>query len=182
MDKHKLMIANASRIFDAEGFRGVGIDRLIAPSGVSTRTLYKHFGSRDGLVVAVLQARHEAFMQQLEAEYRDEEPIGSVFDSLRRWLVEHGAQGCMLLRARSEYAAANQEIVALVQRQKREFRAEIARRVRHRLGEDNERLSNQIWLLFEGATASASVAPLSVIDDAKDATLSLIANAQAQRR
>lgn len=180
MDKQKLIIASASRIFEAEGFRGVGIDRVIAPSGVSTRTLYKHFGSRDGLVIAVLKARHQAFMKQLAAEYRDEDPLGSVFDSLQRWISEYGARGCMLLRARSEYATANKEIVSLVHLQKSEFRAEIARRVRRVLGHDNEVLSSQIWLLFEGATASASVAPLSVIDDARSAALCLLANATAR--
>ena len=176
MDKRTEMIAGAVRIFEAEGFRGIGIDRVIEPSGVSTRTLYKHFGSRDGLVIAVLEARHRAFMDLLEAD-EGADPVGLMFDTLGAWMQTHGSRGCMLLRARSEYASACEAIVSLVHQQKDEFRAEIARRVRIALGQDDAQLATQVWLLFEGATAAASVASASVIDDAKDAALALLAHA-----
>lgn len=182
MDKRTEIIIGATPVFEAEGFRGIGIDRVIAPSGASTRTLYKHFGSRDGLVTAVLEARHHGFMQQLEAEPWQDDPVGSMFDSLQLWLTSHGARGCMLLRARSEYAGASEEIVELVRRQKSEFVAEVQRRVLAALGRHDAKLSTQVWLLFEGATASASVVGVSVIEDAKEAALSLIASAQAGKK
>lgn len=181
MDKRNEIIAGAARIFEKEGFRGVGVDRIIAPVGASTRTLYKHFGSRDGLVMAVLEARHRAFMDQLAAEAADADPVGSLFDTLRCWLAQHGARGCMLLRARSEYSQANPDIVLLVSQQKQAFREEIARRVQRATGYDDPQLSMQIWILFEGATAAASVASESVTDDARDAALSLLKLARAGR-
>lgn len=174
MDKRTEMVAGASRIFDLEGFRGVGIDRVIEPSGVSTRTLYKHFGSRDGLVLAVIEARHARFMQQLTLESGTDDPIGSLFDTLHEWVAEHGARGCMLLRARSEYASACEAVVTLVQQQKQEFLREVSRRVDLALGRGDEALALQIWLLFEGATASASVASITVINEAKRAALLLL--------
>lgn len=177
MDKRTEIITEATRLFEAEGFRGIGIDRVIAPSGVSTRTLYKHFGSRDGLVLAVLEARHRAFMQQLEKQAGD---IEALFNTLRDWVEAHGTLGCMLLRARSEYAQANSEIVALVHRQKTEFRNEVAQRIRLVLGRSDERLATQIWLLFEGATAAASVAGASIIDEAGNAARSLLTLATGQ--
>lgn len=176
MDKRTEIIEGAARLFEAEGFRGIGIDHVIAPSGVSTRTLYKHFGSRDGLVLAVLEARHRAFMRRLEMQPDD---VEALFSTLRDWMQEHVALGCMLLRARSEYARASEAIVSLVHRQKDEFRQEVARRVQLALGRDDERLSTQIWLLFEGATAAASVANASVIDDARDAASALLEFARA---
>ncbi len=127
MDKRSDMIAGASCAFDAEGFRGIGVDRVLAASGASTRTLYKHFGSRDGLVVAVLEARHRTFMERLEAEAQDADPAGSLFATLRRRLEERRARSCMLLRARSEYAAASEAIVTLVRRQKDAFRVDVSR-------------------------------------------------------
>lgn len=178
MDKRNEMIAGAARIFEAEGFRGIGIDRVIAPSGVSTRTLYKHFGSRDGLVIAVLEARHRAFMDLLDVDDGDVDPVGTLFDTLRAWMEGHGARGCMLLRARSEYASACEAIVSLVHQQKDAFRSEVARRVRVALGRDDPQLTTQVWLLFEGATAAASVANASVINDAKHAALALLAIAR----
>jgi AcrR family transcriptional regulator len=180
MDKRNDMIAGASRTFEAEGFRGIGVDRVLAPSGASTRTLYKHFGSRDGLVIAVLEARHRSFGERLEAEARDADPVGALFDTLRHWLEERGARGCMLLRARGEYSAANEEIVALVRRQKEEFRDVIAARVEMALGRAENELATQVWLLLEGATAAASVADLSVVDTAKLAALSLIESARSR--
>jgi len=180
MDKRNAIIEDAVRIFDTEGFRAVGIDRLLGPSGVSTRTFYKYFGSRDGLVIAVLEARHRGFMAQLEANALDVDSVGVLFDTLRLWMEERGARGCMLLRARSEYAEANEEIVALVHRQKCEFRDEVARRVLNDLGCDDTQLCAQLWLLFEGATAAAGVVGVSVVEGAKEAALVLIAAARAR--
>lgn len=180
MDKRNDMIAGAALAFEAKGFRGIGIDGILAPSGASTRTLYKHFGSRDGLVLAVLERRHRNYMGRLEARGEAADPVGELFDTLEQWLIEHGARGCMLLRARSEYASANEDVVALVRRQKEEFEREIARRVQTVLGCPDAELTAQIWLLFEGATAAASVSDLSVVGAAKRAAAILLAAARSR--
>lgn len=174
MDKRNDMIRGASQVFDKEGFRGIGVDRVLAAVGASTRTLYKHFGSRDGLVIAVLEARHRAFMAQLAQAPSPGNAVAACFETLKSWTEAHGARGCMLLRARSEYAAVNDDILALSTRQKAEYREEVARRVREDLGHEDMRLCTQVWILLEGATAAAGVAGVSVIDDAKEAALSLL--------
>lgn len=179
MDKRTEILAGAARTFETQGLRGVGIDQVLAPSGASTRTLYKHFGSRDGLVMAVLEDRHQQFMTKLADERLDGEPIGCLFDTLTQWVEARGASGCMLLRARSEYAEANQAIVALVREQKAQFHAEIARRVHAALGREDAALALQVWVLFEGATAVASVAGSECIEQAKQAALTLTACAKA---
>lgn len=96
-------------------------------------------------------------------------------------MTAFGASGCLLLRASGEYRVDSGGIVALVQQQKREFFEEIARRVHGALGREHARLSTQIWALFEGATAIASLDDLTVIADARAAALSLLANAGADR-
>jgi AcrR family transcriptional regulator len=181
MDKRESIIEAASNVFETNGFRGTGVDAVLAPSGVSTRTLYKHFGSRDELVQAVLQVRHRQFMQRLENTEPDD-PVGDIFDQLEQWLDEHGARGCMLLRARSEYAGASPEIVALVRRQKQEFEREIARRIALSIGQENPSLTMQVWLLFEGATATASVSENAVVRQAKQAANVLVALARDQAK
>jgi AcrR family transcriptional regulator len=177
MGKRESIIETASGVFETNGFRGIGVDAVLAPSGVSTRTLYKHFGSRDRLVQAVLEMRHRQFMQRLEGS-KPVDPVGDLFDQLEQWLQEHGARGCMLLRARSEYAGASAEIVTLVRSQKQEFEREIARRVVLSLGKENASLTVQIWLLFEGATAAASVSDSPVVRQAKQAASALVAIAR----
>lgn len=178
MDKRSDIVAGAAGTFEADGFRGVGVDKLLAPSGASTRTLYKHFGSKEGLVLAVLEERHRRFGAWLESAGEGAGAVAALFDTLHHWLEEHGARGCMLLRARAEYSEANGEIVALVRRQKDEFRRAIAARVAAALGREDASLATQIWLLFEGATAAASVADLSVVDEAKAAAASLLQTAR----
>jgi AcrR family transcriptional regulator len=178
MDKRMDIIAGATSVFETDGFRGVGVDDVLAPSGASTRTLYKHFGSKDGLVLAVLEERHRGFADRLNATAKDADPVGTLFETLKNWLDERGARGCMLLRARAEYASANEEIAALVHRQKGEFRRMVAARTEAALGRADDRLATRIWLLFEGATAAASVAELSVVDDAKAAAALLVEEAR----
>jgi AcrR family transcriptional regulator len=178
MGKRHDIISGAERIFEDHGFHRVGVDAILAPSGASTRTLYKHFGSRDGLVTAVLEARHLTFMARLAEWQAPEEPIGHLFDVQEQWMAEHGARGCMLLRAYSEYAGANEAITALVQQQKHEFREEIGRRVEVCVGRVDAELTVQVWLLFEGATAAVSVYDGALIRSAKRAALALVGSAR----
>ncbi|TJZ89907.1 TetR/AcrR family transcriptional regulator [Paracoccus gahaiensis] len=173
MNKQNEIITGAMRTFETHGFRGIGVDAVLAPSGASTRTLYKHFGSRDGLVLAVLEQRHQAFMDRLAAAPNG--GVGGLFDALSVWLEEFGASGCMLLRAHGEYAGSNVEIVACVRRQKNEFLVEFARRIEQALGRKDDTLTLQVWLLFEGATAAASVMGPQVVGPAKDASEALLA-------
>ena len=61
-DARQRILETADRLFYAEGVRAVGIDRIIAESGVAKVTLYAHFPSKDDLILAVLQYREERFM------------------------------------------------------------------------------------------------------------------------
>jgi AcrR family transcriptional regulator len=182
MNKRDEVIAGATLAFEAEGFRGIGVDAILARSGASTRTLYKHFASRDALVLEVLATRHRDFLDLLDPRSPAAEPVAELFDTLKRWLAVHGAQGCMLLRARSEYASANADVVALVRQQKEAFKREVARRVESMLGCADAELATQVWVLFEGATAAASVAGLAVVDAAKRGALTLVDAARGRPR
>lgn len=182
MSRDEDIIVGAEAVFDGNGFRATGVDAVLAPSGASTRTLYKHFGSRDGLVLAVLERRHTAFMARLANGLAGglargqvpADPVAALFDTLEEWMEEHGARGCMLLRARAEYQQASAEIVEVVARQKTEFEAEVAQRVTGALGRADAALSRQIWILFEGATAAAAVAGAGCVDDARRAAGALL--------
>lgn len=177
MDKKTDIAASAAQLFAREGLRGIGVDHIGATVGASTRTLYKHFGSRDGLVMAALQSRHAAFMVLLQHDDAEIGTVESLFDTLERWSNEFGASGCLLLRAGNEYRGVNDDIVTLVRGQKAAFFKEIAKRVKHVLGHDDPLLSSQIWILFEGATAIASLDNTAAIGAASAAAASLMAHA-----
>ena len=56
----------ASQLFYRDGIHAVGVDTIAAESGVTKRTLYDRFGSKDALVAAYLRRRHELWWQQFE--------------------------------------------------------------------------------------------------------------------
>lgn len=179
MDKHEDILAGAERVFEAEGFRGIGVDKILAQSGASTRTLYKHFGSRDGLVVEVLRRRHVEYTKRLnEADHSD--PVGELFEIQREWMYEHTNSGCMFLRAHSEYAADNADVIAIVLEHKKQFEAEIERRVEIALGCPDPVIAMQIWLLFEGATALATLRGTLALKTARD-TAGLLIRSRLER-
>src|SRR5262249_42768636 len=57
------ILETADRLFYREGVRAVGIDRIIAEAGVAKMSLYKHFASKDDLILAALMHREEGVLQ-----------------------------------------------------------------------------------------------------------------------
>jgi AcrR family transcriptional regulator len=101
------LLATATRIFYAEGLHSVGIDRIVAEAKVTRATLYRHFPSKDDLVVAYLEGVHE-----MEREGIDKAVAGGLpaADSLRAIAksVADGIgsahfRGCAFLNAVAEY-------------------------------------------------------------------------------
>jgi AcrR family transcriptional regulator len=64
------ILTTAARLFYRHGVRAVGIDTIIAASGVAKMTLYRHFPSKDDLVVAFLERTHAEFWAWLEEAIR----------------------------------------------------------------------------------------------------------------
>ena len=62
------LVATALALFSKHGYHATGIDRILAESGVAKMTLYKHFRSKDELILAALRRRDEEFRRWLQAE------------------------------------------------------------------------------------------------------------------
>ena len=101
------LLSAASRLFYTEGLHSVGVDRVIAEAQVTRATLYRHFRSKDELVVAYLTQADEAIRARLEAaraEVTDPDDLirtvgRSIADDIRR----EGFRGCAFLNAAAEY-------------------------------------------------------------------------------
>ena len=181
-DKRTELLDSAERDFEREGFRGLSVGRLLRDNRISTRTFYKHFESKDRLVVEVLERRHARYLDALDAAVDAAgEPVDALFDSLRDWMDGHGTGGCLYLRALGEYGDTDEEIAGCARDYKSALRARVHECVRASLGRSEPALGDQVWLLFEGATAVAGVAGPDAVDAAAGAARALLAARRTRR-
>ena len=99
----------ASELFYREGVQNVGIDRIIAESGVAKMSLYNHFKSKDALIAAWLQEQDASWRSWLQAtvERLATEPcdrILAVFDALHESFAQPNFRGCAFINSTVELA------------------------------------------------------------------------------
>ncbi|MDT8894418.1 TetR/AcrR family transcriptional regulator [Halomonas sp. I1] len=150
MDIRTRLISTAEQLFDRHGFTATGMDRLTKGAGISSRTLYKHTGSKHGLMAAVLNERGRRFLRQMDVDSVDE-----LFVSLETWLVQEGSRGCLFLRAWGETGGDIPEIAATIMEHKRRLRERVNEIVAAEIGYRDDELAEEIVILFEGATHTA---------------------------
>lgn len=177
------IIASCERVFDRTGFAGSGMDTLTEAAQVSSRTLYKHLGSKSGLAVAVLEARMGRFFESCTASSLDE-----LFTGLEHWVSSEGARGCMFLRAQGE-AGEDPAIAEVVARYRQRLREMLARIVAVELGRESAAapvaadvaLTTAVLLLFEGATSAASYLGAEAVSIARSSASALLDRAREER-
>jgi AcrR family transcriptional regulator len=173
------ILDTADRLFYLEGIRAIGVDTIAAEIGISKRTLYNHFPSKDVLISAYLERR---FLQHTPPDKRSEkslvEQILGAFDSLERRFSAKDFRGCPFVNAVAELGPESKSVrkIAIAFKESRRlwFRDLLVQ-----LGVSNaEALATQLVLLVDG-----SIAQDLVRDDpamaraAKEAAKVLLSNA-----
>src|SRR5260370_32092448 len=97
------ILETADRLFYLRGIRAVGVDTIAAEIGISKRTLYNHFPSKDGLMSAYLARR---FIQVPPSDRPPPEQILRTFDSLERRFGSRDFRACTFVNAVAERATA----------------------------------------------------------------------------
>ena len=160
--RDKLLEA-AARLFYADGIAATGIDTITAEAHVAKMSLYNNFASKDELVVAYLNARHGEWLELLAERTTQaddsRERVLAVFDAY----LDHaelsygrGFRGCGLLNGAAELPVAHPGR-ALVRAHKREVARILAERCALVGATDPQQLGEHLFLLAEGAMASAGV-------------------------
>src|SRR5688500_15624515 len=134
IDARARILDTAVRLFYARGLRAVGVDTIIAESGVAKATFYKHFPAKDDLVVAYLDRVDEVWSGQLHAAAATAGPapadqLVGLFDALGSACRREGYRGCGFINAAAESVPgteAHQRTVAHKQ-QVREWMAGLAK-------------------------------------------------------
>ncbi len=152
------ILDTAFRLFYAHGPRGVGVDTVIAESGVAKATLYKHFPRKDDLVLAYLDRVDQVWFAQLRAAAREagDDPraqMVGMFDALASSCRRDGYHGCAFINTAVE-SASGTDVHARTVEHKRVVRAWVADLARRAGAADPELLGRQLTLLLDGGLAS----------------------------
>jgi AcrR family transcriptional regulator len=174
-DMKARILETADRLFYLQGIRAVGVDTIAAEIGISKRTLYNHFPSKDDLIAAYLGRR------SVTMPASDKSPIEQIlgtFDSLERRFGARDFRGCPFVNAVAELGAEDHAVRQIATSFKDGRRARF-RDLLLRLGAtDADRLATQLQLLVDGAIAADLVHnDPSMAAAAKQAASVLLANA-----
>jgi AcrR family transcriptional regulator len=158
--KREQLISTAQNLFAREGYHATGIDRILAESGVAKMTLYKHFRSKDELILAVLAERERETLDNLARLRAAQPPRAALlltFDGLHAWIHERDFCGCSFIHAAAEFHDREHPI----HRQAADFKAAFAGHFRELLQAlqvpQAELLAEQLQFLLEGALSMAHV-------------------------
>lgn len=166
-DVRERIAAGLERGFAAHGFAGRSVNELRDWSGVSLRTLYKYFPSRESMVVGALEYRDRSYTHWLAGGPGD--GVGHVLHPLfrlRDWMDQVANIGCLYMNALSEYPDST-AVAAVVSAHKDRMAGEFLRRLdRVAPGRDNRRLADTLFLLHEGMSQAARHQGVATATDA----------------
>ena len=144
------ILETADRLFYLKGIRAIGVDTIAAEIGISKRTLYNHFPSKDALISAYLERR---FVQPRASDESPAHQILGTFDSLERRFSAKDFRGCPFVNAVAEVGPENRSVrriaVAFKESRRLWFRDLLVQ-----IGvADPDSLATQLVLLVDGSIA-----------------------------
>ncbi|GAA3757563.1 TetR/AcrR family transcriptional regulator [Micromonospora maritima] len=180
------ILDTAFRLFYAYGPRGVGVDTVIAESGVAKATLYKHFPRKDDLVLAYLDKVDQAWSGALRAAAAaagddPREQLVGMFDALGGACRREGYHGCAFINTAAE-SPAGSPVHARTVAHKNAVRAWVTDLARQAGAAEPELLARQLTLLLDGGLAGGVLdGDPTIADAAKRSAHALIDAALPER-
>jgi AcrR family transcriptional regulator len=169
------ILETADRLFYLQGIRAIGVDTIAAEIGISKRTLYNHFPSKDALISAYLARR---FVQPQRSDKPPAEQILGTFDRLERGFASKGFRGCPFVNAVAELGAEDQAVRKIAIAFKESRRLWFRDLLLQLDVTDAEGLATQLTLLVDGSIAQDLVRnDPSMARAAKEAARVLLGNA-----
>lgn len=168
MDKRQHLVEAAFRLFYQHGIHAVGINTILADTGIAKKTLYNHFPSKDALIEATVLHHDQQFSHWLQARMAlqpsGREALVGVFTALDDWFNDRiddwlPFRGCYFTNACAEYGDGQHPVHLRCQ----DHKANLQRLFRSQLGQASvlpskqERLARQLTQLKDGATVAAHV-------------------------
>ena len=155
------LVLTAARLFNEHSIHATGIDRIIAEAGVARMTFYKQFGSKEGLVRAVMERESKAWFEWLDAELgRPQEPrqrISAFFALLGKWFSRSDFKGCCFINAVGERDRLDNSVRPIAKAHRKATFVYIRSLLEGSALADPDQLADQLTILADGATVTAMV-------------------------
>ena len=150
------VLETAATLFYREGVRAVGVDLVVERSGVAKTSLYRHFATKDDLVVAFLEREDAEYWEDWDSvAAKEPEDAEAELQAHLRWIAEHIAtpryRGCPFLNVATEFPEPSHPARAVSMRNKTELLRRLAVMAKKMGVRKPEDLAGQLVLLIDGA-------------------------------
>ncbi len=159
-DKYEKILKAAEQLFEANGFHATGVEAIASVSGVTKRTLYKHFGSKEGLIEAVLRRHHDQTMDCMRSRVAKTD-AGSgkkllvCLDLYQDWFFKPCFAGCIFIKTLNEFQQGSEKLFTFAAQTKADLHDYITEIAREENVAKPERLADQLQLILEGSIVVA---------------------------
>ena len=149
----------ASRLFYQNGYRAIGVDTLAAESGIGKMTLYRHYPSKNDLIVAYLKDSNELFWNKFEEITKDAPTargkLLAFFESLQEYVMTPACYGCPFLNVATEYPDTSYPGHQVAIEHKQSVRLRFRQLAKEAGAKKPNVLADQLFLLMDGAYMAA---------------------------
>ncbi|MEZ9449208.1 TetR/AcrR family transcriptional regulator [Vibrio splendidus] len=155
--------------FSQQGFAEPSVAQLKTACNVSLRTLYKHFPSKEAMIVGALEHRHQRYLSLLLEDSPSScyQAITHIFNKLQQWMEEHAPHGCLSMNALAAFPD-NELINQAVIEHKKEVQALMAKQ------SQREDLASELFLLHEGVSSAWPVLGEEAVASAQNMVTKLL--------
>lgn len=165
------ILETALELFAQYGFHFVGVDRIIAQSGVAKMTFYKYFPSKDMLIERVLEKRNKDLQEEIsvviDKAKTPQSKIKSIFTWYENWFNSPSFHGCMFIKAAEEFHGKKPKVNQVAQSHK----SWLTNKMRCILDEqeikDSKSISTHFMIILDGLTVNRSIQNKAGLADLK---------------
>lgn len=164
------LLRTASAIFYGKGINSVGVEKILSQAQVTRATFYRHFPSKEDLIVAYLKATDENVRAQVHAITERQQPAQDTIRAIAAWIIEQikssGFRGCAFLNAAAEYPDADSRVQQAVLDHRAWFKQVIQAELERLRGEPSEAGAQFFVMIRDGAMAAGSLADREAVCEA----------------
>lgn len=162
VDKREIIVEAAYKLFKSNGFYATGVDLIMREAGVSKRTMYRYFPTKNELIVAVLAYYRTCYQRHIDELLDDEtqgprEKIKVIFDDAATWFGDINFHGCLAVNAMSEFAGKDKAVEEACLQFKQWERSVIEQLCISLGARDPSILAYKLFVLLEGMSSIALI-------------------------